>query len=143
MEDKVERSIMDKEVKRVKQAGEEAEKRAIKKGNRKALKCGIWGLIIGAIIWWIVGFAFFGWTTGGTAREMADAAVIEQMAKICVAQFNQDPEKDKNFEELKAESSWSRKDYVQKGDWATMPGDKEPPYLYEVSDKCAELLVPE
>ena len=102
-----------------------------------------WGIIIGIIGWWILGFTAFGWVTGGTAQttaeEMADTAVLDRLTPICVAQFNQDPEKDKKLEELKAKSSWDRDQYVRKQGWATMPFEKEPDR--EVAEKCAEQIL--
>jgi hypothetical protein len=101
------------------------------------------GIGIGIIGWWILGFTAFGWVTGGTAQttaeEMAEAAVLDRLVPICVAQFNQDPEKDQKLKELKEKSSWERDKYVNKQGWATMPFEKEPDS--RVSDKCSELIL--
>ncbi len=97
----------------------------------------------GAIILAIIGFAWGGWVTGGTAQkmaeEMAEDAVVRRLAPICVEQYNQDSEKDQKLKELKEEGSWKRDDYVEKQGWATMPGEKEADS--KVAGKCAELLV--
>jgi hypothetical protein len=91
----------------------------------------------------IAGFSWLGWVTGGTAQqeatEMADAAVNDRLAKICVYQFGKDPEKDLKLEELKGKSSWNRGDYLKNQGWATMPGEEEPDY--GVTEKCVELLM--
>jgi hypothetical protein len=91
----------------------------------------------------IIGFAWGGWVTGGTAQttaeEMAEDAVIERLTPICVAQFNQDPERDKKLKELKDYDSWKRDEYVRKQGWATMPFEKEPDR--EVAEKCAEQIL--
>ena len=50
-------------------------------------KYGIWGLICGAVIAMIVGFAWGGWTTSGTTQAMTKEAVLASQAAICVAQF--------------------------------------------------------
>ncbi len=109
---------------------------------KEMIKPLLWGAIGGAIITMIIGFAWGGWVTGGTAQttaeEMAEDAVIERLTPICVAQFNQDPEKDKKLKELKAKSSWDRNEYVNKQGWATMPFEKEPDS--EVAEKCAEKI---
>jgi hypothetical protein len=109
---------------------------------KEKLKVGVWSAIGGAIVLAIIGFAWGGWVTGGTAREtaeeMAEKAVVDRLAPICVVQFLQDPEKDKKLKELKDTSSWQRGDYVQKQGWATMPGEKEPDR--EVADACAGRL---
>ncbi len=115
-----------------------------KQGNwAEKIKIGVWGAIIGAILTIIIGFAWGGWVTGGTAqataKEMADAAVVDRLVPICVAQFNQDPEKDNKLKELKEKSSWERDKYVNKQGWATMPFEKEPDR--EVAEKCAEQIL--
>lgn len=106
-------------------------------------KTGCVGAIGGAIVLAIIGFAWGGWVTGGTAqemaKEMADKAVIDRLAPICVLQSNRDPEKDKKLAELKELSSWDRRDYVEKQGWATMPGEKDPDS--EVAGECASRLV--
>ncbi len=104
---------------------------------------GLWGATGGAIVLAIIGFAWGGWVTGGTAQEMAEElaqkAVVARLAPICVVQYNQDPEKDQKLKELKEEGSWKRDDYVEKQGWATMPGEKEDES--KVAGNCAELLV--
>ena len=111
--------------------------------KKEYIKPFVWGLVVSAVLTMIIGFAFGGWVTGGTAqemaKEMADEAVIDRLAPICVVQFNQDPEKDRKLKELKEKSSWDRKDYVEKQGWATMPGEKEPDS--NVADECARRLV--
>ena len=115
----------------------------IKQLNGAKIKIGVWGAIGGAIITMIIGFAWGGWVTGGTAQttaeEMADTAVLDRLTPICVAQFNQDPEKDKKLKELKEKSSWERDKYVKEQGWATMPYEKEPDS--EVAGKCAEQIM--
>jgi len=77
----------------------------IKQMNWEKIKIGVWSTIGGAIITMIIGFAWGGWVTGGTAQttaeEMAEDAVVERLTPICVEQFNKDPEKDKKLKELK------------------------------------------
>jgi hypothetical protein len=55
------------------------------------VKYGVWGLICGAIIATILGFAWGGWTTRGTTQRMGEEAVLAARAAICVAQFMKDP----------------------------------------------------
>jgi hypothetical protein len=102
-----------------------------------------WSWVASVVITMIIGFAWGGWVTGGTAQKiaekMADDTVVLRLAPICVVQFNQDPEKDQKLKELKETSNWSRGDYVQKQGWATMPGEEEPDR--KVADACAKLLV--
>ena len=77
--------------------------------------------------------------TGGTAQIMAGEAVVERLALICGAQFNQDSQKDQKLKELKKAGSWERDRYVEKQGWATMLGKKE--RISEVADECAKRLM--
>ena len=83
------------------------------------------------------------WVTGGTAqheaKQSAEKSVNDRLAKICVYQFVNDPEKDLKLKELKGKSSWNRGDYLKNQGWATMPGEEEPDH--GVAEKCAELLI--
>ena len=101
------------------------------------------GAVGGAIVATIVGFTWGGWVTGGTAQQeatqMAEEAVSDRLAKICVYQFSQDPEKDLELKELKGKSSWLRDDYVKDQGWAIMPDEEESDR--GVASKCAELLL--
>ncbi len=107
------------------------------------IKPGLWGALGGAIVLAIIGFAWGGWVTGGTAQEkaeeMADNAVVARLAPICVEQFRQDSEKDQKLNDLKKEDSWKRNEFVEKQGWATMPGEKKPDS--KVAGKCAEMIV--
>ncbi len=113
------------------------------KVNKEQIKIGVWAAIGGAILTMIIGFALGGWVTSGTAQsraeKMAVDAVVDRLAPICVAQFNQDSEKDKKLKELKETSNWSRDKYVQDQGWATMPYEKEPDN--KVAEKCAEQIM--
>ncbi len=98
-----------------------------------------WGAICGAIVIVVIGFKWGGWATGGTAQIMAEEAVVDRLALICVAQFNQDSQKDQKLKELKEAGSWERDRYVEKQGWATMLGEKKPDS--EVADECAKRLM--
>ncbi len=110
---------------------------------KPSLTPGLWGVAGGAIVLAIIGFAWGGWVTGGTAQNMAEQkaenAVVGRLAPICVEQFNQVSEKDQKLKELKETDSWKRGDYVDKQGWATMPGEKEPDR--QVAAKCADMLM--
>ena len=102
-----------------------------------------WSCVASIILTMIVGFAWGGWVTGGTARKiaekMAEEAVVNRLAPICVIQFNQDLRKEQKLTELKEMSTWSRRDYIQKQGWATMPGEENPDR--KVATECANLLM--
>jgi len=92
------------------------------------VKFGVLGLICGAIITMIIGFAWGGWTTRGTTQKMSDEAVLASQAAICVAQFMKEPnheEKLKEFEKLLTYGMNNRTDYVRKHGWDKMPGEEK------------------
>jgi hypothetical protein len=45
------------------------------------IKYGVWGLICGAVIAMIIGFAWGGWTTSGTTQTMTKEAVVARELK--------------------------------------------------------------
>jgi hypothetical protein len=102
-----------------------------------------WSWIASIILTMIIGFAWGGWVTGGTAQKMAETmagnAVVQRLAPICVVQFNQDPLKDQKLIELQETRAYQRDDYVKDQGWATMPGEEEPDS--KVADECAKLLM--
>ena len=106
--------------------------------KKEMIKPFVWGIVVGAIVLLIVIF-WAGWVvTNGKAEQMAEQAVVDKLASICVAQFLQDPNKEERLKELKAKNSWDRDSYVEKGGWATMPGEDSPDSM--VADECAKRL---
>jgi hypothetical protein len=99
---------------------------------------GVWGLIIGAVIVMIIGFAWGGWLTGGTAQKMTDEAVLASQAAICVAQFIKQPNHEEKLKELGKIDSWKRSDFIEKGGWDKMPGQEKAGS--QVSQACAKGL---
>ena len=111
--------------------------------RKEMIKPFVWGIVVGAIVLLIVIFST-GWVvTSGSAQdkaeEMAEKAVIDQLAPICVEQFLKDPNMEERFEQLKAKDSWMRGDYVKEIGWATMPGAESP--ARGVADECARRLM--
>jgi len=102
-----------------------------------------WSWVASVVLTMIIGFAWGGWVTGGTAQKMAEVmaedAVVKRLAPMCVLQSKQDPQKDQKLKELKETSSWQRGDYVTKQGWATMPGEEKPDS--KIADECARLLM--
>jgi len=99
---------------------------------------GVWGLICGAVIAMIIGFAWGGWLTGGTAQKMTDEAVLASQAAICVAQFMKQPNHEEKLKELGKIDSWKRSEFIEKGGWDKMPGQEKADSL--VSQACAKGL---
>lgn len=80
-----------------------------------------------AIATMIIGFSWGGWVTGGTSRTLAttagDVARAELASTICVDRFNAAPDAAARLTELKALSdSYKKRQFVETGGWATMPG---------------------
>jgi hypothetical protein len=90
----------------------------------------------------LVGFTWGGWMTAGTAQQtaatVANDAVIQRLAAICVAQFQQDPAKEQKLAEFTASTSYEQRSYVREQGWATMPGEEESDA--KVAAACAKLL---
>jgi len=101
-----------------------------------------WTVVTFIILTMIVGFNWGGWMTGGTAQKMAETmakdAVVQRLAPICVAQFDQDLGKTQKLRELEAVKTYERDDYVKEQGWATMPGEEKPDA--KVADACAKLI---
>jgi hypothetical protein len=73
------------------------------------VKYGVWGLICGAVIAMIIGFAWGGWTTERTTQRMGEEAVLAARAAICVAQFMKDPNHEEQLQALGKLISYQRK----------------------------------
>jgi predicted negative regulator of RcsB-dependent stress response len=61
------------------------------------MKYVVWGLICGAVIAMIIGFAWGGWTTSGTTQTKTQEAVLASQAAICVAQFMKQPNQEEKL----------------------------------------------
>ena len=102
------------------------------------VKYGVWGLIVGAIIAMIIGFAWGGWTTSSTTQKMSEEAVLASQAAICVAQFMKEPNHKEKLKELKEIGSYQRAGLIEKGGWDIMPGQEKAGY--SVARACADGL---
>ena len=85
-----------------------------------------------AVLATIVGFSWGGWTTGGTAREMAaDAAAQarqELAAVVCVDRFMAAPNAGVQLTALKEiTSSYQQSKFVEEGGWALIVPASTPP----------------
>jgi len=89
------------------------------------VKYGVWGLICGAVVAMIIGFAWGGWTTSSTSQTKSDAAVLASQAAICVAQFMKEPNGQQKLKEFEAIDSYKRYEFIEKGGWDKMPGQKD------------------
>ena len=102
-----------------------------------------WLCLASVVIVLILGFTWGGWMTEGGAQKeaqtMAKNAVIERLAPICVAQFNQDPDSVMKLDELNGLSSSQRAKFVTDQGWATISGDDKPDR--QVANACTKLIL--
>jgi hypothetical protein len=94
----------------------------------------VWACIAAMIATIVVGFSWGGWVTGGTSRTMAvtasDTARGELASAICVERFNAAPDAAAKLVEFKAiTDSYKKRQFVEAGGWATMPGQTTPDRL--------------
>jgi hypothetical protein len=103
------------------------------------VKPAAWGVIGGAIAAIIIGFAWGGWVTGGTAGEMAavsaETAIVQAFTPLCVAKAEQQPEK---LVPLKEESAYQRDTFVIEAGWVDNVSEE---YRSEVAESCAATVV--
>jgi hypothetical protein len=97
----------------------------MKAGMEGKIQYGIGGLICGAIVAMIIGFAWGGWVTAGTNQKMSGEAVLASQAAICVAQYVKEPNTQQKLKEYEAVESYKRYEFIEKGGWDKMPGQKE------------------
>jgi hypothetical protein len=101
-----------------------------------------WGAVFGAAALAVVGFSYFGWVLGGTAERMAvaraAAAVVAGLAPVCVDRFRHGPDAATQLVHLRQTSSWQRSDFIERGGWATLPGNDRPNSA--VATACADIL---
>jgi hypothetical protein len=90
----------------------------------------------------ILGFTWGGWTTGGTADEMAadarEQGRAQLAANICVDRFLASPEVAVNLAALKDESSYQRDNFIDDGGWVTFAGMEQP--VQGAGEICASQL---
>lgn len=105
-------------------------------------KPAFWGAVLGAVAIMIVGFAWWGWTLGSTAKRMAQeqtqAALVATLTPLCVASFLQQPDAAVQLAEFQKISSWQQSEFIEKGGWATINGNGTPNAA--VAKACADEL---
>lgn len=110
--------------------------------NKQQVKPFAWGAVAGGVALSIVMFST-GWavtsrTAEMNARVMTQHAVVESLAAICVAQFEDAENRGEKLSRLVATDSWQRGTYVSDQGWATMPGSDSP--TSAVATECAVRL---
>jgi hypothetical protein len=106
------------------------------------VKPAVWGAVVGAVAFAVVGFSSLGWTLGSTAEKLAtqraEAAVVAVLTPICVEKFQQQTDAAAKLVAFNKISSWDRRSLIEKGGWATVPGTEKPNSA--VVSACAEKL---
>lgn len=102
-----------------------------------------WACVATAILTMIVGFNWGGWMSSGSAQKVAETmskdAVIQRLVPICVAQFDQDPDKVAKLGELNKLTSYQQSQFVRDQGWATISGEAKPDTKVAVA--CAQQLL--
>jgi hypothetical protein len=102
-----------------------------------------WGAVAGAAAISILGFAQFGWVTGAsaerTAQQRAEIALVNLFVPLCVDRFQHQPEAAARMTQLRQVSTWDRRQFVERGGWATIPGSPEP--NSPLASACAARLI--
>jgi len=108
---------------------------------------GLWGVVIGALVWWAVLAWGFGWVSAGAAQQTADnqsqAAVVASLSPYCVSRFEQQANAVTSWQALKkAANDYNQDDYIKKGGWVELPGQKlGDGTASAVADDCATKLL--
>ncbi|WP_217576080.1 hypothetical protein [Mesorhizobium sp. GbtcB19] len=90
-----------------------------------------WACAVTAVATMTIGFSWGGWVTGGTSRSLAttagDVARGELASAIWVDRFNAAPDAAAKRVEFKAlTDSYKKRQFIETGGWATMPGKTSP-----------------
>lgn len=90
-----------------------------------------WACVATAVATIVVGFSWGGWVTGGSSQKLAatagDTARGELASLVCVDRFKAAPDSAARMVEFKAlADTYKKREFVEKGGWATMPGQTTP-----------------
>ncbi|MDX8450308.1 hypothetical protein [Mesorhizobium captivum] len=101
-----------------------------------------WSVVGAVVATMIVGFTAGGWTTAGTASEMAKTSAIkaraELVANLCVEKFITASNAKENLAKLKETSSYQRDSFISDGGWVKLAGTKKD--VPGAADLCADRL---
>ncbi|MGB3246170.1 MAG: hypothetical protein WBB25_16670 [Sulfitobacter sp.] len=105
-------------------------------------KPGVYGAIIGAVAVSIFGFTWGGWTTGGSAAELAQSHASEEvtlaMVPVCLDMSAADPERITKLATVRDATGYKRRNAMMETGWATQPGSDAP--SRDLADACIEGL---
>ncbi len=101
-------------------------------------KPGVYGALVGAVTVSILGFNWGGWTTAGSAGEMARNFAAEEvtlaMVPVCLKRSQVDTERAAKLAILQDASSFQRRKIMMETGWATLPGTDAP--SWDLADAC-------
>lgn len=108
----------------------------------KWMKPGVYGAMVGAVAVTVFGFNWGGWTTAGSAQEMAQSLAAEKvtmaMVPVCIDLSEADAARTAKLAALQEASSFQRRNVMMETGWATLPGADSP--SRDLADAClAEL----
>ncbi|WP_323790178.1 hypothetical protein [Thalassovita sp.] len=93
-------------------------------------KPGVYGALVGAVAVSVLGFTWGGWTTSGSADEMAQSFAAEEvtlaMVPVCLNLSEADTERAAKLATLREASSFQRRNAMMETGWATLPGTDTP-----------------
>lgn len=93
-------------------------------------KPGVYGALVGAAAVSILGFTWGGWTTAGSADEMAQNLASEEvtlaMVPVCLDLSETDVARVEKLATLQEASRFQRRDAMMETGWATLPGTDAP-----------------
>lgn len=105
-------------------------------------KPGVYGALVGAVAVSILGFTWGGWTTAGSAEEMADSFAAEQvtlaMVPVCLGLSEADAERVEILATLRDTSGYQQRNAMMETGWATLPGTDAP--SRDLADACLAKL---
>ena len=105
-------------------------------------KPGVYGALIGAVAVSILGFTWGGWTTAGSAQDMADSFATEQvtlaMVPVCLDRSQADADRTAKLLTLQEATSYQRRNAMMETGWATLPGNENP--NRDLADACLAKL---
>ncbi len=108
-------------------------------------KPGAYGAVGGAIIASVLGFTWGGWTTAGSAQDMAQTFATQEvtsaMVPVCLNASAADPERVAKLATIQDGSSFGRSRAMMATGWATFPGTETPNRNLAVA--CLEGLAPD
>ena len=105
-------------------------------------KPGVYGAFVGAVAVSIFGFTWGGWTTAGSADEMARSFAADEvtlaMVPVCLNLSEADTERTTKLAALQEASSFQQRKAMMETGWATLPGTDTP--SRDLADACIARL---